>query len=122
MEVLDCRAVALHFVSTTSDESVAQSFSRLRASEGSEVRGCLPEAALQAECYLCFPCQGHPTDGPICLAAAMEDKWDFFAFDRRLYVRRSWTASLTYVAGANRSQFGTTLESSATPTAVPPPA
>jgi hypothetical protein len=28
----------------------------------------------------------------------MEDKWDFYAYERRLYVRRSWTGQLTHVA------------------------
>ena len=97
-EVLDCRAVALSFLSTTSNKSVAENFNRLRASDGSDARGRLPEQAIVAECELRFPYDGKYTDGPVFVAREMEDKWDFYAYDSRLYVRRSWTGLLTHVA------------------------
>jgi hypothetical protein len=97
-EVLDCRAVALSFLSTTSDKSVAESFNRLRASDGSDARGTLPEQAIAAECELRFPYNGQHNDGPVFVAREMEDKWDFYAYESRLYVRRSWTGHLTHVA------------------------
>jgi hypothetical protein len=97
-EVLDCRSVALSFQSTTSSESVAESFARLRASDGREARGRLPEHAIVAECDLYLPQERPPSEGAICVARAMEDKWDFYIYDSRLYVRRSWTGQLTHVA------------------------
>ncbi|MBI3878456.1 MAG: hypothetical protein HY301_00110 [Verrucomicrobia bacterium] len=97
-EVLDCRAVALSFYSTTSDKSVAESFGRLRVSDGQESRGRLPEQAIETDCELRFPYDGNRNDGPISVAREMEDKWDFYAYDSRLYVRRSWTGQLTHVA------------------------
>lgn len=97
-EVLDCRAVALSFFSTTKDEAVARSFNNLRKSDGSESRGKLPDQAIIVDCELRFPYSGQHNDGPIFIAKAMEDKWDFYAYDNRLYVRRSWTGQLTHVA------------------------
>lgn len=97
-EVLDCRAVALSFLSTTNDEKVAASFGRLRGSDGSETRGALPQEAIVVDCELRFPYNGGHNDGPVFTAGEMEDKWDFYAYDNRLYVRRSWTGYLTHVA------------------------
>src|SRR5688572_25311699 len=97
-EVLDCRAVALSFLSTTKDESVAASFIQLRNSNGSEARGRLPEQAIVVDCELRFPYNGQHNDGPVYVAREMEDKWDFYAYGNHLYVRRSWTGQLTHVA------------------------
>src|SRR4029077_13808675 len=80
-EVLDCRAVALSFLSTTSDKSVAESFNRLRQSDGSEVRGRLPEQAIVTDCALRFPFNGQHNDGPVFVAKEMEDKWDLYTYD-----------------------------------------
>ena len=103
-EVLDCRAVALSFLSTTKDKSIAESFNRLRTSDGSDVRGLMPEEAIVAECELRFPYNGNHNDGPVFIAREMEDKWDFYAYDNRLYVRRSWTGQLTHVAKLEYAQ------------------
>src|SRR6266404_4263585 len=72
IEVLDCRAVALTFLSTTSDKRVAESFNRLRASDGREVSGLMPEGAIHSECALRFPFNGQHNDGPLFLAKEME--------------------------------------------------
>ncbi len=103
-EVLDCRPVALTFLSTTSDKSVAELFSRLRSSSGSEHRGRIPESPVVADCDLRFPYDGHHNEGPLFVAREMEDKWDFYAYDSRLYVCRSWTGHLTHVAELQYSQ------------------
>ena len=97
-EILDCRAAALSFYSTTEDINVAESFNQLRRSNGSEARGLLPEQAIVADCELHFPFNGQHDDGPVFVAREMEDKWDFYTYDNRLYVRRSWTGQLTHVA------------------------
>ena len=97
-EVLDCRAVALTFISTTKDPAVAKSFGSLRKSDGRELIGKLPDSALTCECDLHFPAEGKKCDGPLFLAHQMEDKWDFFHYDSRLYLRRSWTGTLLHVA------------------------
>jgi hypothetical protein len=97
-EVLDCRAVALTFHSATKDQSIAESFNRLRSSDGTESRGKLPENSMVVDCELRFPYDGQHHEGPMYVARQMEDKWDFYAYDKRLYVRRSWTGQLTHVA------------------------
>ena len=97
-EVLDCRAVALSFLSMTKDASVAENFNQLRNSSGSEVCGRFPDQAMAVDCELRFPFSGQHDDGPVFVARAMEDKWDFYTYDNRLYVRRSWTGQLTHVA------------------------
>lgn len=96
-EVLDCRAVALRFTSMTSDKNVAERFTRLRESEGRECRSRLPEHAITFECDLRFPFNGQHDDGPVFRASAMEENWDFYTYDQRLYIRRSWTGSLQHV-------------------------
>ena len=97
-EVLDCRAVALGFTATTSDKSIAESFNRLRADDGKSCIGTLPEDNFTVESDLRFPYNGTREDGVIFFAKEMEDKWDFYAYDSRLYIRRSWTGSLLHVA------------------------
>ena len=97
-EVLDCREVALGFWSATNNPDVAKSFSDLRKSDGRECVGKLPERAMLFDCELSFPYDGRDTDGCFFRARAMEDKWDFFSFDYKLYVRRSWTGRLIHVA------------------------
>jgi len=97
-EVLDCRSVALTLWSATKYKSVADSFNRLRSSDGKELRGKLPENPMVTDCNLRFPYDGQHHEGPMYVAKQMEDKWDFYAYDGRLYVRRSWTGHLSYVA------------------------
>jgi hypothetical protein len=97
-EVLDCRAVALGFTATTSDKSIAESFNRLRIDDGKSSIGVLPENIFTVESDLRFPYNGVREDGVIFSAREMEDKWDFYAYESRLYIRRSWTGALLHVA------------------------
>ncbi|MEZ5304232.1 MAG: hypothetical protein R3F11_26855 [Verrucomicrobiales bacterium] len=97
-EVLDCRRVALGFTSTTSDPIIADSFIRLRSDDGRSGVGALPENAFSVDADLRFPYNGDREDGVIFSAKEMEDKWDFYAYDSRLYIRRSWTGVLLHVA------------------------
>jgi hypothetical protein len=97
-EVLDCRAVALNFLSMTKDESVARTFNSLRNSDGRDLKEQLPKDSLRIDCKIQFPYNGQHNDGPMFLAREMEDKWDFFTYSNLLYVRRSWTGQLTHVA------------------------
>lgn len=88
-EVLDCRVVALGFTSVTSDRKIAKSFSRLRADDGRGSVGMLPENVFSVDADLRFPYNGDREDGVIFAAKEMEDKWDFYVYDARLYIRRS---------------------------------
>lgn len=102
LRVLDCRSTALSHFSTTSDRSIAQRFLQLRTSDGRETLGQLPQPCLTQKSELLF---SYPTatsasapEGPLYLAREMEEKWDLFVHDRRLYIRRSWTGQLLHVA------------------------
>lgn len=108
-EVLDCRRVALSFTSTTSKAAIAESFSRLRASDGRETRNQLPEEALVTDCELRIPSEGRHPEGPLFVAREMEDKWDFYVYDQRLYLRRSWTGQLLHVAELEYSSDAVTI-------------
>lgn len=96
--VLDCRAVALGFTSTTSDPAMADSFLQLRSDDGLSLIGSLPTNSFTVECDFRFPYNGQMDEGVLYSAGEMEDKWDFFAYGSQLYFRRSWTGVLMHVA------------------------
>lgn len=94
IRVLDCRPVALRWISTTSDPAVAQRFLELRASLGTEHVGQVPNDAVHAECDLSYPADGRSADGPLFIAEEMEDKWNIYLHAGCLYFARSWTGAL----------------------------
>lgn len=98
LEYLDCRAVTLAVTSVTSDRSVAESFTRLRNSGGSHLQGQSMDGWVVAPGELSYPVAPPNTCGAWFLAGQMEDKWDCYAQDERLYFSRSWTGSLCYFA------------------------
>lgn len=66
--------MALSFLSTTQDRTVAESFGRLRKTNGTELIGKLPEKAITVDCDLRFPYDGKHSDGPLLIAKQMEEK------------------------------------------------
>ena len=96
-EVLDCRTVALGFTSTTSDPAIATAFVNSRNDDGRSYIGKLPENVYSIDSEIRFPYNGNREDGVIYFAKEMEDKWDFYAYDSKLYIRRSWTGVLLHV-------------------------
>jgi hypothetical protein len=96
--VLDCRSVALGFTATTSDPAIATKFVESRKDDGRGLIGCLPPNTFTVKCDLRFPYDGKRDEGVIYAAREMEDKWDFFVYSSRLYIRRSWTGQLVHVA------------------------
>jgi hypothetical protein len=96
-EVLDCRAVALNYMSTTSDPNTAANFVGLRRNDGRSLRGRTPEGAVTVAGEVRLPGR-YTLDGPVFIAPEMEHKWDLFAYDSRLYARRSWTGDLIHTA------------------------
>jgi hypothetical protein len=94
--VLDCRGYALTMVSTTADPQIALRFTQLRSSDGSHC-GRQPANTASSPCRLGYPAVWHE-DGSLFRAREMEDKWDIFLFDSRLYFARSWTGDLAYTA------------------------
>jgi hypothetical protein len=105
--VLDCRAVTQRTSSVTSAPEVAQRYMALRAATGEEHCGALPENSARIACALSYPAPASPlSDGPLFKSAAMEEKWDVYLHQHRVYVARSWSGMLAYVAdiviGADR--------------------
>jgi hypothetical protein len=98
VRLLDCRPYTQAAVCVTSDEDEARRFGALRAGDGSEHRGRLPDRATEYPCRLEFPSWDRAAEGPLFLADEMEDKWDLFRYDDRLYFADSWTGRLRLVA------------------------
>lgn len=76
IEVLDCRPLALHFQSFTTIPAVAETFNRLRASDGLHLIGQRPDHAVISDTSLQYPFHGKTDPGPIYRAKKMEDRWD----------------------------------------------
>lgn len=93
----DCFAYVQSTSSATGDQRIAESFVALRNSLGLELVGQLPANAIETKCFLQYP-QSRPSDGPLFKASQMEQKWDIYLNDARLYFCRSWTGQLVYVA------------------------
>lgn len=100
IDVVDCTAFCRSTQSTTDDFTVAASFLKLRASLGEDHRSQSPSNAATINCDLSFPYDGQHKDGPLFKAQEMEDKWDIFLYDSKLYFARSWTGELVFVANA----------------------
>lgn len=98
VEVLDCRHFAQSMVATTGDERLAGLFLDLRGSDGAQHRGREPEGPVMIACDLRYPPAGEVGDGPLFRAEAMEDKWDIYHHEGRLYFARSWSGVLEYTA------------------------
>ena len=99
LDVFDCRRVALTSVSTTGDTAIAETFSRLRRSDGTEYIGTTPEDPVYFELDLEVPLHGEELrDGPLFKAEQMEDKWDIYRYGDIYYFVRSWTGALIHLA------------------------
>lgn len=106
VEVLDCRAAALALRSAAPDGKALDRFNRLRRSDGSEVRGLVPERPMIAGCELRFSLDGKIEDGPLFRARDAEDKWDIYTYENRFYVRKSWSGWLTHVGEFEHAPHG----------------
>lgn len=94
----DCLAFVQSMVSTTKDEDVAASFVALRTDLGRGHIGKTPDDAVELDCQLEYPLNGLLSDGALFKAQQMEDKWDIYIYQDRLYFCRSWTGDLLFVA------------------------
>jgi len=98
VDIVDCRPITHDVVAFTSDQEIADSFLRLRESDGREHVPLEAAQALTTDCYLVYPPATGADDGPLFKAAQMEDKWDIYLYRPYLYSARSWTGSLIYRA------------------------
>ena len=85
----------------TSSRDVAESFGRTRRADGTEHVNKLPHDPVEVESNLSFAYPGAHQEGPVFKARVMEDKWDMYVYGDRLYISRSWTGTLHFVAPCN---------------------
>ena len=102
----DCLAFVSSMLSTTKDPEVAASFVALRSADGSAVHGALPEDAQEIACSMSYEHSGETRDGVLFRAAAMEEKWDIYLHEGRVYFCRSWTGRLALVAQITTAENG----------------
>jgi hypothetical protein len=98
IEGFDCFYFVQSMLSTTTDQNIAASFVTLRKSDGSEYHGKLPDNSVEITCHLEYPSSREIANKRMFKAPSMEQKWDIYLYDNRLYFCRSWTGSLVYVA------------------------
>jgi hypothetical protein len=105
----DCLTAARLMGSGTTDPAITEKFIALRSASGEFHRGKLPDDAIEAQTKLEYEYSGEIVDGLLFRAAAMEEKWDIFLYDSRIYFCRSWTGKLTFVAQLKPSKGSITL-------------
>lgn len=96
--VLDCRSVVGNSTAWTTKKEVAETFGRLRRSAGTEHINRLPEDGIEVACALRYPYSGGHGEGPVFKAGPMEEKWDMYLYGDCLYIARSWSGDLCFVA------------------------
>ncbi len=97
VRILDCRPVSTGWRSTTADPSIAKSFLQLRHADGRAHLQAEP-LPVQVSGEFTLPVPELPPQGCFSSARQMEEKWDLFHFDNRLFISRSWTGMLSYTA------------------------
>ncbi len=97
VEIINCFSSAMGLLSMTDNPATASAYGRLRHDDGQRHVGMLPANSLITECNLRYSIEP-PQVGVLHLSQEMEDKWDAFLHDARLYLARSWTGELVFVA------------------------
>lgn len=100
LRVLDCRPLSWAMVAVSKDPSVAESFARLRSSDGRDLIERAIHNPVRVQTSLRFPHNGEPLNGIAFKAPQMEVKWDIYIYDSVFLFARSWTGDLVYRARA----------------------
>ena len=98
VRLLDLRGGVFGTTAWTTRKDIVESFSRLRRVNGKEYVNRLPEGYIEVDSNLSYAYSGTHEEGPVFKAEVMEDKWDMYAYGDRLYIARSWTGTLCFVA------------------------
>jgi len=98
IRILDCRTIVGNLTAWTSNKDIAETYNLLRTSDGTEHVGQELDDGVVVPVDLQFPYNGKHDEGPVFKAAAMEDKWDMYLHGDRLYISRSWTGQLCFLA------------------------
>src|SRR4051812_9589476 len=98
--ILDCRDYTLHNLATTADKNIAETFNRLRKSDGKEYLTQGFKNKITIETNLKYPPTGGQLTNLIFKAQSFDEKWDIYIYDNSFYFTRSWTGELVYKAFA----------------------
>ncbi|MES2037117.1 MAG: hypothetical protein V4495_04715 [Pseudomonadota bacterium] len=93
----DCFAYTQSLRSTTTQENV-ESYFKLRGDFGERLIGLFPDNCISIPCLLEYTYAGEIADGALFKSQAMEEKWDIYLYESKIYFCRSWTGLLVYVA------------------------
>jgi len=98
LPVLDCTQYANGMVSFTGSPEVAKKYSELRGASGEELLRLDFKPAQRLASDLTYKINKRPADGPVFKSRVMEEKWDIYSYDERLFFCRSWSGELVYRA------------------------
>jgi hypothetical protein len=99
VRILNCFSTAMGLLSLSEDTKVANQYGRLRRADGRAHIGKTPPDPVDLACELRYPYTGSPPgDGIAHRSGEMEDKWDIYLYESRLYFARSWTGDLQFCA------------------------
>jgi hypothetical protein len=99
VSVFDCRPFTQNRMAGSGSQDVALRFVQLRTWQGEELDHQQFPILLPTPSGLQYPVNGpSQPHGPVFKASAMEEKWDLYHRDGRLYFSRSWTGEPHYVA------------------------
>jgi hypothetical protein len=98
VRIINCFSTAMGLLSLSESLEMTQSYGRLRSDDGRRHIGTFPNNPLIAECELRYAIAEPIKDGRVHTSLAMEDKWDGFLYEGRLYFARSWSGQLVHAA------------------------
>jgi hypothetical protein len=98
--VLDCTQNAAGMISTTRSPEIARKYGELREASGQELPGAEFKPIQSVLCNLTYKIENRPAEGPVFKSRMMEEKWDIYWYDERLFFCRSWGGELIYRATA----------------------
>jgi len=98
--ILDCRDYTQNTLATTGDKSIAETFNRLRITDGKEYVLQDFKDKVAIETNLKYPPTASPLTDLIFKAESFDEKWDIYVYDYCFYFSRSWTGELVYKAFA----------------------
>lgn len=98
LRCLDVRPFTRTMTSATAGEEIANQFAKLRSETGAHLMGRQPDKAVTVDCLLRYAYNGKSGNGALFRAHSMEEKWDIFLLDGRMYFTRSWTGELIFSA------------------------
>jgi hypothetical protein len=103
VRIVNCFSTAMGLLSATENPKMSRSFGRLRSDDGRRHIGKVPAAPIVAECELRYPTAEPVVDGLVHISCAMEDKWDVYLYEGKMYFSRSWGGDWEFVADVQLS-------------------